>query len=115
MATSGEKGWGGGKRHKIYTQNLSNFDTTGYAEHSALLRIVIFEKESYSTILMSPLCAQIMGLFCKTGHERGTTTLKSLTTGTILLCSAKNCKRTGSEIRKLWAFKDNDCTFGARV
>ena len=53
MATSGEGGGGGG-RHKIYTQNLSNFDTTGYAEHSALFRIVIFEKESYSTILMSP-------------------------------------------------------------
>ena len=33
----------------------------------------------------------------------------------ILLYSAKNGKRIGSEIRKLRVFKDSDCTFGARV
>ena len=33
----------------------------------------------------------------------------------ILLYSAKNGKRTGSEIKKLRVFKDSDCTFGARV
>ena len=33
----------------------------------------------------------------------------------ILLYSAKNGKRIGSEIRKLRVFKYSDCTFGARV
>ena len=46
--------------------------------------------------------------------QLGATTQK-LTTWTIWPHSAKNCKRTGSEIKKLWAFKDGDCTFGARV
>ena len=35
--------------------------------------------------------------------------------GTIGLYSAKTFKRFGSEMRKLRAFKDSDCTFGARV
>ena len=36
-------------------------------------------------------------------------------TGTILLHSAKNCKRIGSEVRKLRVCKDGDCTLGVRV
>ena len=52
--------------------------------------------------------------FVKTGNERSTTALK-LKTWTILLYSAKDRKRIGSEIRKFRTFRDTDCTFGARV
>ena len=76
---------------------------------------------AYVTILcppsfppMSHLCAQIRDYYVRIGNDRSTTT-KPLKTWTILLHSAKSCKRTGSQIRKLRAFKDSNYTFGARV
>ena len=64
---------------------------------------------------MSPLCAQISGLGCKNRKYKKYNNTKLTKTWTILLYSAKICKRIGSEIRKFGAFKDGDCRFGARV
>jgi len=64
---------------------------------------------------MSHLCAQIRGLGCKNRKWKKYNNTKLMKTWTILLYSAKICKRIGSEIRKFRAFEDGDCTFRARV
>ena len=63
---------------------------------------------------MSHFCAQVRGLFCKNWWWKKFDTIW-WNPSTILFYSTNNCKRIGSEIWKLRAYKDSDCTFGARV
>ena len=52
--------------------------------------------------------------FSRLGNERRTTTLNLLAEN-VNLIFVKHCKIFGSDIRKLWAFRDSDCTLGASV
>jgi len=67
---------------------------------------------------MSSLYSQIRGLYSKTDGSLFWEEGKAIFCTrhfTLLENKIKSSKRTGSEIKKLRAFKDSDCTFGARV
>ena len=79
--------------------------------YSAHVAITVPTKLTFNLTFMCPNQGTV---FVRTGNERSKA-LNWWKHEPFYFIVPNNCKRSGSEIRKLRVFKDGDCRFGARV
>ena len=79
--------------------------------YSAHVTITVPTKLTFNLTFMCPNQGTV---FVRTGNERSKA-LNWWKHEPFYFIVPNNCKRSGSEIRKLWVFKDSDCTSGAKI